>query len=257
MTGFDPDFPPALVRVSPNFGLRVGGGEPPRRPDMILLHYTGMPSARGALERLCDADAEVSAHYLVDEGGVITQMVPERLRAWHAGKSYWKGEADINSASIGIEIVNAGHDAGAPAYPVVQMRAVARLCRDIIGRYSIAPDRVLGHSDVSIGRKIDPGEWFDWAWLASEGVGHWVEPEPVGGGRFFQENDSGPPVEALQTMLSLYGYQTETHGIFGAGTKGAVMAFQRHFRPARVDGVADASTISTLHRLLSALPSLA
>mgnify|MGYP003145832623 CR=1 FL=1 len=134
MTGFDPDFPPALVRASPNFGPRRGGAETPRRPDMILLHYTGMPTAKGALERLCDADAEVSAHYLVDEGGIVTQMVPESHRAWHAGKSYWRGEADINSASIGIEIANPGHEAGSPSYPVVQMRAVARLCRDIIVR---------------------------------------------------------------------------------------------------------------------------
>ena len=173
MTGFDPDYPPALVRASPNFGPRRGGASEPRRPDMILLHYTGMDTAKGALERLCDTDAEVSAHYLIDEGGIVTQMVPESHRAWHAGKSYWKGEADVNSASIGIEIANKGHEAGRPAYPVIQMRAVARLCRDIIARHEIAPDRVLGHSDVSIGRKIDPGEWFDWAWLAAEGVGEY------------------------------------------------------------------------------------
>lgn len=255
--GFDPDFAPAIVRVSPNFGdRRASEGLRSQAPDMVILHYTGMPSVRGALEWLCNPESEVSAHYFVDDGGIVTQLVPEARRAWHAGRSFWKGETDINSASIGIEIANPGHEGGSPAFPVMQMRAVARLCRDILARNAIPPHRVLAHSDVAPGRKRDPGEWFDWKYLHAEGVGHWVEPAAVSGGRFFQEGDSGQPVEALQTMLALYGYDTDTDGTFGSRTRIAIEAFQRHFRPARVDGIADASTIATLHRLLSALPSL-
>ncbi|MBW3095932.1 N-acetylmuramoyl-L-alanine amidase [Pseudohoeflea coraliihabitans] len=252
---FDPDFAAALVRVSPNRNARRDGtAERTHPPDMILLHYTGMASGKAALDWLCARESEVSSHYFVDEGGIVTQLVPESERAWHAGQSFWNGETDINSASIGIEIVNPGHEGGCPPFPIMQMRAVARLCRDIIARHEIAAARVLAHSDVAPGRKSDPGEWFDWKYLADEGVGLWVEPEPLGGGRFLQEGDSGMPVDALQTMLRLYGYKVDADATFGTATREAVIAFQRHFRPARVDGIADASTITTLHRLLAALP---
>lgn len=258
MSGFDPDFAPALVRPSPNFGdRRDRTGETFGQPDMLILHYTGMASGRAALDWLCNAESGVSSHYFVDQNGLVTQMVAESKRAWHAGKSFWKGETDINSASVGIEIENPGHEGGCPAYSVVQMRSVIRLCRDILARNEIPAERVLAHSDVAPGRKRDPGEWFDWKLLFDEGIGHWVEPTEIAGGRFFQEADGGAPVEALQTMLSLYGYNTETDGIYGIKTKNAIAAFQRHFRPARVDGVADVSTITTLHRLLSELPALA
>lgn len=258
MRGFDPDYLPALVRPSPNFGERAAdskGGA--RSPDMVILHYTGMPTAKGALDWLCTEESRVSSHYFIDEVGLITQLVPEKARAWHAGQSGWKGEADINSASIGIEIANPGHDGGNPPFPEQQIDAVIRLCRDVVARHAIRPERVLAHSDVAPMRKRDPGEWFPWERLFREGVGHWVEPLPIGGGRFFQHGDCGQPVEALQAMLQLYGYDCVSNGNYDAATAANVSAFQRHFRPARVDGIADISTIGTLHRLISALPSMA
>jgi N-acetylmuramoyl-L-alanine amidase len=250
MTSFEADYRKALVRPSPNHGERAGG----RKPDMILLHYTGMPTPDGALEWLCRDESQVSSHYFVGEDGAVLQLVPEERRAWHAGKSYWQGETDINSVSIGIEIANAGHPGGLPEYPQEQIQAVIELCRDCGQRWSIAPERVLGHSDVAPIRKVDPGEKFPWAGLHRAGVGHWVEPAPIAGGRFFQRGDRGQPVEALQSMLSLYGYATEITGEFSDKTAGDVEAFQRHFRPARIDGIADYSTIDTLHRLLASLP---
>lgn len=253
MSGFDPDFAGAAVRPSPNCGDRRNG----RKPDMLLLHYTGMETAEAALDWLCVEESQVSSHYFVDETGLITQMVPEAARAWHAGQGNWKGDTDVNSASIGIEIANPGHEGGSPDFPDRQIRAVMDLCTDIIDRHAIAAERVLAHSDVAPLRKQDPGERFPWAALADAGIGHWVEPLPVGGGRFFQEGDTGQPVEALQTMLALYGYGLDVDGNYSTHTSAVVAAFQRHFRPARVDGVADASTIGTLHRLLTELPTVA
>ena len=227
-------------------------------PDMLILHYTGMKSAEAAIDWLCNPESKVSCHYLIDEAGQITRMVDEDRRAWHAGLSAWGGVVDINSRSIGIEIQNPGHDDGYPDFPELQMAAVRDLSRDIADRHSIVAQRVLAHSDIAPGRKVDPGEKFDWAWLAGEGVGHWVEPEPVGGGGggFLQCGDQGQPVEALQSMLATYGYGIEITGEFDVATEQVVGAFQRHFRPAKVDGVADASTVATLHRLLLALPEL-
>lgn len=250
MTSFEADYSQARVQPSPNHGERADG----RKPDMILLHYTGMPSPEGALDWLCRDESQVSSHYFVQPDGEVVQLVPEDRRAWHAGKSFWHGETDINSLSIGIEIANAGHPGGLPDYPKAQIAAVIELCRDCGHRWSIASERVLGHSDVAPVRKVDPGEKFPWRELYQAGVGHWVEPAAIAGGRFFQRGDRGQPVEALQSMLSLYGYGTEITGEFSDKTAGDVEAFQRHFRPERVDGIADFSTIDTLHRLLSALP---
>tara|TARA_R110002020_G_scaffold48286_11_gene137717 strand:- start:3924 stop:4685 length:762 start_codon:yes stop_codon:yes gene_type:complete len=253
MSDFRPDFPSADVCPSPNHGERKDG----RTPDMVILHYTGMPSAEAALEWLCSEQSQVSSHYFVDEDGRITQLVAESQRAWHAGQSHWKGDTDINSASVGIEIVNPGHAAGSPPFHQAQIEAVIRLCRDIADRHRIPAERVLAHSDIAPMRKQDPGEIFPWGQLHTEGIGHWVEPLPVGGGRFFQEGDAGQPVEALQTMLALYGYGVRVDGSYDVETTAAIRAFQRHFRPERVDGIADASTIGTLHKLLTALPSVA
>ena len=250
MSAFVPDYAAAAVRPSPNHGERAGG----QAPDMLLLHYTGMGSADGALDWLCREESQVSSHYFVYEDGRVVQLVPEARRAWHAGKSIWQGREDINSQSIGIEIANAGHPGGLPDFPDAQIEAVIELCRDCGERWAIAPERVLAHSDVAPIRKVDPGERFPWAKLHAAGVGHWVEPSEIAGGRFFQRGDRGQPIEALQSMLSLYGYGTEITGEFSPGLEGAVAAFQRHFRQAKVDGVADVSTIDTLHRLLSALP---
>lgn len=250
MKPFQPDYRGARVQASPNCGPRVGCDG----PDIVLLHYTGMPSAEGALSWLCNPESQVSSHYFVHEDGRIVQLVPEGMRAWHAGKSFWAGETDINSRSIGIEIANPGHPAGLPPFPDRQIEAVIELCHDCVDRWQIAPERVLAHSDVAPVRKIDPGENFPWGRLRAAGVGHYVEPTPVGGGRFFQRGDRGQPVEALQSMLSLYGYNIEINGDFDEATEGVVTAFQRHFRTAQVDGIADMSTIETLHRLLSSLP---
>ncbi|AJD41833.1 N-acetylmuramoyl-L-alanine amidase [Rhizobium sp. SEMIA 4085] len=250
MTSFEADYRKACVQPSPNHGERADG----RKPDMIILHYTGMPTPGSALDWLCREESQVSCHYFVHENGDVVQLVAEARRAWHAGKGSWHGEGDINSRSIGIEIVNAGHPGGLPDFPEEQIAAVIELCRDCGKRWSIAPERVLAHSDVAPIRKVDPGEKFPWAKLHHAGVGHWVEPAPITGGRFFQRGDCGQPVEALQSMLSLYGYATEITGEFSEKTAGDVEAFQRHFRQERVDGIADFSTIDTLHRLLSALP---
>ncbi|MDI7924126.1 N-acetylmuramoyl-L-alanine amidase [Ferirhizobium litorale] len=253
MIPFEPDYRGAAVMPSPNHNERADG----RAPDMILLHYTGMPTAESALSWLCRAESQVSSHYFVHEDGRVLQLVAESRRAWHAGKSFWAGQTDINSSSIGIEIANPGHPGGLPEFPDVQIEAVIELCRDCGQRWSIAPERVLAHSDVAPIRKVDPGERFPWGKLHSAGVGHWVEPAPIGSGRFFQRGDRGQPIEALQSMLSFYGYGTEISGEFCSKTEGDVAAFQRHFRPERVDGIADVSTIDTLHRLLSSLPRFA
>lgn len=250
MTSFKADYSGATVMPSPNHGERAGG----RKPDMIILHYTGMPTAEGALSWLRRPESQVSSHYFVHEDGTVLQLVPEEYRAWHAGKSIWHGETDINSLSIGIEIANAGHPGGLPDFSEKQIDAVIELCRDCGQRWSVAPERVLAHSDVAPGRKVDPGEKFPWDLLHRGGVGHWVEPTSIIGGRFFQRGDCGQPIEALQSMLSLYGYGTEITGEFSEKTEGDVAAFQRHFRQTRVDGVADFSTIDTLHRLIAALP---
>lgn len=252
MTGFIADYSGAEVIASPNHGERVDRAA----PDSIILHYTGMPTEEAAISWLCNPESQVSSHYLVRENGDVVQMVPESRRAWHAGKSFWAGATDINSRSIGIEIANAGHPS-LPDYPQKQIEAVAQLCLDCAKRWSITPDRVLAHSDIAPVRKVDPGEHFPWAQLHQMGVGHWVEPAPLGGGRFFSQGDQGQPIEALQSMLSFYGYNIEISGEFNAETVGVVKSFQLHFRQAKVDGVADSSTIDTLHRLLVSLPRFA
>jgi N-acetylmuramoyl-L-alanine amidase len=250
MSGFAPDFAGGEVRVSPNFGPR----RDEQRPDCLILHYTGMETGDAAEAWLCTPASEVSSHYLVHEDGRVVQMVRESDRAWHAGRGSWRGRSDVNSFSIGIEIVNPGPLGGFPPFPEAQIDMVALLCRDICARHGIPPHRVLAHSDIAPGRKSDPGERFPWAMLATQGVGHFVEPAPIQGGRFLAPGETGQPVEALQSMLSLYGYGLEINGLFDEETRISVEAFQRHFRPARVDGIADRSTIETLHRLLSALP---
>ena len=241
------------ICLSPNHGERKNG----RQADSIILHYTGMGSAEGALRWLCDPQSEVSCHYFVFENGSVVQLVPEQRRAWHAGKGSWHGETDMNSASIGIEIVNPGHDGGYPDFPERQISAVIALTKDICWRRRIVPERVLAHSDIAPGRKADPGEKFPWRLLASEGIGHFVDPHPVEGGRFFSMGDAGPPIEALQAMLALYGYGIDVNGRFDDRTSAVVTAFQRHFRPERVDGVADASTIKTIHALMRSLEASA
>ncbi len=248
MTTFQPDSSVvAAVVPSPNHGERKDG----KRPDMIVLHYTGMLSAQAALDRLCSPDSKVSAHYFVFEDGRIVQSVQETRRAWHAGVSSWAGDSDINSCSIGIEIANPGHDFGYPDFPKRQIAAVITLCRGIIARRGIVADRVLAHSDVAPGRKQDPGEKFPWQLLHTSGVGQWEKPSRIveRGPRFALGNQS-PDVRDLQLALADFGYGITANGNFDATTRDVVTAFQRHFRPAKIDGIADDSTLRTLHDLL-------
>ncbi len=252
LPAFTPDSSIASdVIPSANFGERKGG----RRPDMIILHYTGMPDVEGAITKLCTAGTEVSAHYVVLEDGRIVQCVPEAMRAWHAGLSSWDGEEDINSCSIGIEIVNRGHDWGYPDFPPRQIAAVIALCRGIMLRRNVPAHRVLGHSDVAPSRKKDPGEKFPWHSLANSGVGHWVQPAPLTKGETLKLGSMGDAVKGLQKALAKYGYAVPITGKFDGITMDVVTAFQRHFRPERIDGIADRSTLLTLHALLSSLPA--
>lgn len=248
MSRFSPDFVGAEVDPSPNFGPRRG----PDMPDMILLHYTGMASGAAAQARLCSADSQVSSHYLVHEDGRVVQMVREADRAWHAGQSSWQGHLDINSASVGIEIVNPGHGLGYPDFPRRQIGAVIALCRDIADRRSIRRERVLAHSDVAPGRKVDPGEKFPWARLARQGLGLHVRAGRPGEA-LLRPGDAGDAVEALQRRLAEFGYGIPLTGVYDERTCTVVGAFQLHFRPSRVDGLADRSTLSVLERLFKQL----
>ena len=238
------------IRVAANHDERRDGAV----PEILLLHYTGMQSTEAACEKLVSAEGGVSCHYVVLEDGRLLQLVPEGRRAWHAGVSSWEGETDVNSRSIGVEIANPGHDHGYPDFPRKQIETVIELARDICARRGVQPERVLAHSDVAPHRKDDPGEKFPWALLAERGVGHWVAPTAIGEGATLAEGDEGEPVEHLQTLLNLYGYGLEIDGRFDAATAAVVRAFQRHFRPELVDGVADFSTCDTLRNLLAARP---
>ena len=248
MSALTPESPVAAkVFPSPNHGERKDG----RRPSMLILHYTGMPDEGEALQWLCNPVSQVSAHYFVFGDGRVLQLVPESRRAWHAGLSSWDGETDINSSSIGVEIANPGHPGGLPAYPEAQIAATLALCRDICERWTIPPERVLAHSDIAPGRKIDPGENFPWRRFAEAGVGLFVEPAPLRSGRYLARGEQGQPVEALQAMFAMLGYGVPVSGIFDERLEAVVAAFQRHWRQEKVDGVADASTITTLRDLLA------
>jgi N-acetylmuramoyl-L-alanine amidase len=251
MSGFAPDHAGAEVRPSPNFGPRLGGGA----PDMIVLHYTGMATGAAAEAWLCDPASQVSSHYLVHEDGGVVQMVRESDRAWHAGKSFWRGATDINSCSVGIEIVNPGHALGYRAFPKAQIEAVIELCGGVIARHAILPERVLAHSDVAPGRKIDPGEWFPWRRLAEAGIGHFVAPARIGSDRPIGPGEQCPAAQEVQSLLAAYGYGVKITGVFDEPTSVVVSAFQLHFRQRRIDGAADRSTVATLRRLTEALPS--
>src|SRR4051794_10467563 len=232
-------------RLSPNHGSR---GEPPdMRPiNMLVLHYTGMQSAGNALDRLCDPEAQVSSHYLVEEDGKVWRLVAEERRAFHAGVSCWLGEQNLNYVSIGIEIVNPGHEWGYREFPEPQMQAVEALCRDIIARRRIRPYRIVGHSDIAPDRKSDPGELFDWPRLARAGIGLWPEPQP----QFARRRGRGGGVierAAALSDLARIGYCV-TRGTEAV----ALAAFQRRFRPERWDGLFDGETCLRLRQVRTA-----
>jgi N-acetylmuramoyl-L-alanine amidase len=232
-----------IQRPSPNFDIR-----PESTPvDILVLHYTGMRTAEEALARLCDPEAKVSSHYTVDEAGRIYRHVDESKRARHAGVSYWAGERDVNNRSIGIEIVNPGHEFGYVRFPEAQIAAVINLSRDILARHPIPPGRVVGHSDVAPARKMDPGELFPWASLAREGIGLFPDFTPIA--------EFVTPASEMEfsAMLSSYGYGISPDVAVPLSI--VVAAFQRHFRPERVDGIIDADSHARLWALLQLLNS--
>ena len=228
---------------SPNFDARTAP------PDMVVLHYTGMPTGEAALARMCDAQARVSAHYMVEEDGRIFRLVPEERRAWHAGKSFWKGETGLNAVSIGIEIVNPGHEFGYRSFPDPQVAALVELLGDVRERWDIPDRRILGHADVAPDRKEDPGELFPWRTLAHAGHGLWAESGAAPGAPL-SEGDEGAGVFALQAGLTRLGYDCAPSGKFDAQTKTVVVAFQRHWLQTRWDGIADGETRARLVSLL-------
>ena len=213
-----------IERPSPNHDDR--GGAP---IDMLVLHYTGMTSGAAALERLCDAQARVSAHYTIDEDGTVYRHVPEDRRAWHAGVSHWAGISNVNARSIGIELVNPGHEYGYRAFPDVQVASLIRLSQGIVMRHPIATSQVLAHSDVAPARKEDPGELFHWEKLAAAGIGLWPQ---------------GSAGEVGPEGLVRYGYDPD------APQDKVITAFQRHFRPTRLDGKWDAECAALLASLI-------
>ncbi len=232
-----------------NAERRRGGA----KPSLLIMHYTGMMSAEKAVSWLARKESNVSCHYVIDEAGRIIQLVPEALRAWHAGTSFWRGETDINSHSIGIEIHNPGHEYGYPPFLPAQMRSVIALAKDIVRRNRMGRESVLAHSDIAPERKIDPGEKFDWRALAEAGVGLWVRASPVrDDDKGFEVSDEHPRIAAAQRLLAAYGYDTSPSGIIDAKTYRVIRAFQLHFRPRRADGRLDRSTERTLQRLLLA-----
>ena len=229
---------------STNFGPRKSVAVD-ARVRHIVMHYTGMTSCQKALDRLCDPRTEVSAHYVVDEDGTIHRMVAEDMRAWHAGVSFWHGLRDLNSTSVGIEIVNPGHDYGYRAFPDVQIEAVTELAGDIMQRHGIAPCDVLGHSDVAPGRKVDPGELFPWQALAAHGIGLWPEETVTLPGH--------PDMTGALRRLSEIGYAVPLTPELGndilkpgSAVTDVIAAFQGHYRQGKVDGLLDNETATRI-----------
>ncbi|MBL0320341.1 MAG: N-acetylmuramoyl-L-alanine amidase [Alphaproteobacteria bacterium] len=233
-------------RPSPNFSSRPDGGD----IDMVVLHYTGMRTGEDALERLCDKESEVSSHYLIAEDGTIYQLVQDDKRAWHAGQSAWRGKDQCNNRSIGIEIVNPGHEWGYRPFPAAQMQSVLRLCKELIRKYAISARNIVGHSDIAPTRKQDPGELFPWEWLAENGVGLWVAPDYTKDMVLLTRGDEGENVELIQKALAYYGYSIECSGKYDLDTALIVTTFKRHFCPERVNDKWDGTAAKSLLRLI-------
>lgn len=238
-----------ISRPSPNFDNRPDGA----KVENIILHYTDMDSAEAALSRLCEIESKVSAHYLVAEDGRIFQMVADDKRAWHAGESHWRGINGINANSIGIEIANQGHAGGLPEFPSAQMDSVLALCAALKEKHAIADRNIIGHSDIAFLRKQDPGERFDWEWLATHGVGIFPhDAKPMTGGEFTY-GDKGTQIMRLQQSLSNWGYGLKIDGEYGEKTEMCVKAFQRHYRPELISGQWDsdcAGRLALLHAMV-------
>jgi N-acetylmuramoyl-L-alanine amidase len=224
---------------SPNFDERDAAV----KLQYIVLHYTGMPTRDLALQRLCDAEAKVSAHYVIDEEENVFRLVDEDKRAWHAGKSFWNGVTDMNSASIGIELVNPGHECGYRAFPAAQIDKLKDLLYDIVERYELDPAMaLLGHSDIAPSRKQDPGELFPWKELAAEGFGLWPKP---------QASDYAPAYEdEVQGFLRMIGYECPETGVYDLATRAVLLAFQRRYEPENVTGAPTRETVARLKALV-------
>jgi N-acetylmuramoyl-L-alanine amidase len=229
---------PVQELPSPNHDERTGP------VDMLILHYTGMKTAREALDRLRDPAAAVSSHYVVDEDGAVIRLVPEERRAWHAGVSHWRGHSALNGRSIGIEIVNPGHEWGYRDFPVLQLAAVCDLCLLILSRHAIPARNIVGHSDVSPDRKQDPGERFDWRALAENGVGLWPEDAPDLGTTGAVRDAAG--LRPVRAALAEIGYRVGLEGALDPALSAVLRAFQRHWRPEAVTGQADDGTLVRL-----------
>ena len=233
---------------SPNFNER-------KLPiSMLVLHYTGMESGVAARERLCDLAAEVSAHWLVHEDGTVENLVDEGKRAWHAGRGSWNGITDVNSASVGIEIVNGGHnvplaDGSLPPYPDVQILAVTKLAKEIIDRHDIQARNIVGHSDIAPERKKDPGEHFPWAGLAAAGIGIWPGDLPDDLRIVFEPNDRDRGIAILQRGLADLGYGASVTGCLDDATQSIIRAVQRRYRPEKIDGIVDMQVMEIIRFL--------
>lgn len=241
--------PPLIPHPSPNHGPRRIDGP----PDMLIIHYTGMRDGASALARMCDPDSQVSAHYMIEEDGRIFQLVADDRRAWHAGAGFWAGERDVNSRSIGIELVNPGHEWGYRPFPAAQMRALADLAAHLLAAYPIPARHVLGHSDVAPLRKQDPGELFDWLGLAMAGIGLWPDPRPADGMAWDEDE--------IARLLAAFGYQVAADGISWAEhrahgkswdetTQAALAAFQRHWAPGSLGRGIDRDSVAALRALV-------
>lgn len=233
-------------RPSQNFGPRRGTSA----PDMVVLHYTAMDTAMAAVDRLCDPSAEVSAHYLIDRDGTTIRMVDEDHRAWHAGASHWGGIDDVNSHSIGIELVNPGHASGYPPFPNPQMGALENLLAGIVERWAIVPERVVGHACIAPGRKIDPGEKLDWRRLSLAGLAVWLDP-PM----HAPETDAPIDPAAFQIAAQRLGYGVPHTGEWCARTQDVWHAFSMRFLPNRADAPPDQAAVKHLQNLADAWPA--
>lgn len=237
-----------INQKSPNFNDRPEKAS----VDILVMHYTGMKTADAALQRMLDPTAEVSAHYMVYEDGKVISLVDEEKRAWHAGISCWRGIASLNDISVGIEIVNTGHEFGYVPFPDKQMESVKKLAKEIMERHGIEARNVVGHSDIAPSRKEDPGELFDWQALAEEGVGLWPDVKKVwrGSDVLVEPGKEDVDVARIQKMLSDYGYHIRVDGYFGSKTEDVIKAYKRHFVPEQLNVCWDKLAEERLKKLL-------
>lgn len=239
------------MRIIEQFSPNSDARDPERQVEILVLHYTGMKSGDAALQWMCNPKSGVSAHYMVEEDGTVYYIVPEAKRAWHAGVSYWRGRGNLNHSSIGIEIVNPGHEWGYRPFPEPQMQSVITLCKDITERHSIKPGNVVAHSDIAPDRKQDPGELFDWERLANQGVGIWPGTlSTVNNTSLLTPGSTGNSVKELQHKLHRFGYDVNETGHYDEKTQLVVKAFKRHFCQQHVNEVWDSLADKTLNQLL-------